>query len=446
MLIQVNVQKFKSFNELNSLNLIASNKLRKQKERLYESDTISLLKSTVIYGSNASGKSNFVEVLRFMKECVMNQEIPIESYNWYCRNHEDNKEKISSFSVQLLLNEDCYEYGFDAILNTQTIKDEWIVDLNKKKILYQRNNDGKPLNGLNLGREDRMRMEIYLDDFLHNDKSLFLTEMNRNKSFDKDSELSVYHRIYNWFVKDLNVVLPDMPLTKFSYYYDESTLSNIKKIVRSFDTGIEDIEIKNMSEEQLQNKIGISLYKDVINELKKNVQKQGQELNLSMRSKKEFFNITMNDNYDLEIKTLCFKHGQSMLDFEFCEESDGTKRVFDFLDILLNKNQNSVYVIDEMERSLHPNLFNRLIELLNEYQKQSNIQVIFTTHESSIMKQDLFRRDQIWFIERNKDNDSRIYSLDTFNERFDKKISKAYLEGRYGAIPQFKSLHINELE
>lgn len=446
MLIQVNVQNFKSFNELNSLNMIASNRLRKQKERLYESDTISLLKSTVIYGSNASGKSNFVEVLRFMKECVINQELPIESYNWYCRNHEDNREKISSFSVQLLLDGDCYEYGFDAILNTQTIKDEWIVNLNKKKILYQRNNEGKPLNGLNLGKEDRMRMEIYLDDFLHNDKSLFLTEMNRNKSFDKDSELSVYHRIYNWFVKDLNVVLPDMPLTKFSYYYDESTLSNIKKIVRSFDTGIEDIEIKNMSEEQLQNKIGISLYKDVINELKKNVQKQGQELNLSMRSKKEFFNITMNDNYDLEIKTLCFKHGQSMLDFEFCEESDGTKRVFDFLDILLNKNQNSVYVIDEMERSLHPNLFNRFIELLNEYQKQSNIQVIFTTHESSIMKQDLFRRDQIWFIERNKDNDSRIYSLDTFNERFDKKISKAYLDGRYGAIPQFKSLHINELE
>lgn len=446
MLIQVNVQNFKSFNESNSLNMIASNKLRTQKDKLYESVDIALLKSAVIYGANASGKSNFVEVLRFMKECVINQELPIESYNWYCRNHEDNREKISSFSVQLLLNEDCYEYGFDAILNTQTIKDEWIVNLNKKKILYQRNNDGKPLNGLNLGREDRMRMEIYLDDFLHNDKSLFLTEMNRNKSFDKDSELSVYHRIYNWFAKDLNVVLPDMPLTKFSYYYDESTLSNIKKIVRSFDTGIEDIEIKNMSEEQLQNKIGISLYKDVINELKKNFQKQGQKINLSMRSKKEFFNITMNDNYDLEIKTLCFKHGQSMLDFEFCEESDGTKRVFDCLDILLNKNQNSVYVIDEMERSLHPNLFNRFIELLNEYQKQSNIQVIFTTHESYIMKQDLFRRDQIWFIERNKDNDSRIYSLDTFNERFDKKISKAYLEGRYGAIPQFKSLHINELE
>ena len=446
MLIQVSVKNYKSFNELNSLNMIASNKLRTQKDKLYETVDITLLKSVVIYGANASGKSNFVDVLQFMKDCVLNQEIPVESYNMYCRNHRENIENISSFAVRLLLEKDCYEYGFDVVLNSQRIKDEWIIHLNHNKVLYQRNNKGRPMHNFNLNREERNRMDIYMNDFISNDKSLFLTEMNRNKQFEKDSNLNVFHKNYQWFTKDLNVVLPDMPLTNFAYYYDESTLNNIKKIVRSFDTGIEDIEIKNMSEEKLQNKIGISLYKDVISELKKKVQKQGQELNLSMRSKKEFFNITMNDNYDLEIKTLCFKHGKSILDFEFCEESDGTRRIFDFLDILLNKNQNSVYVIDEMERSLHPNLFNRFIEILNDYQKQSNIQVIFTTHESSIMKQDLFRRDQIWFVERNKDNDSRIYSLDTFNERFDKKISKAYLEGRYGAIPQFKSLHINELE
>lgn len=294
MLIQVNVQNFKSFNESNSLNMIASNKLRTQKDRLYESVDVTLLKSAVIYGANASGKSNFVEVLRFMKECVINQEIPIESYNWYCRNHEDNKEKISSFSVQLLLNGWCYEYGFDAILNTQTIKDEWIIHLNNNKVLYQRNNNGRPMHNLNLNREEQNRMDIYMNDFISNDKSLFLTEMNRNKHFEKDSNLNVFHKIYQWFTKDLNVVLPDMPLKKFAYYYDESTLNNIKKIVRSFDTGIEFIEIKNMSEEQLQNKIGISLYKDVIGELKKKVQKQGQELNLSMQSKKEFFNTLEN--------------------------------------------------------------------------------------------------------------------------------------------------------
>lgn len=163
-----------------------------------------------------------------------------------------------------------------------------------------------------------------------------------------------------------------------------------------------------------------------------------------MRSKKEIFSITMGQDYNLIIETISFKHGKSMLDFEFCEESDGTRRIFDFLDILFNKN--SVYVIDEMERSLHPNLFKHFIELLNQYQEISNIQVIFTTHQSEIMSQDLFRRDQIWFVESDKNNDSKIYSLDTFNERFDKKISKAYLEGRYGATPQFKSFNINELE
>ena len=139
MLIQVNVQNFKSFNESNSLNMIASNKLRTQKDRLYESVDVTLLKSAVIYGANASGKSNFVEVLRFMKECVINQEIPIESYNWYCRNHE---------------------YGFDAILNTQTIKDEWIIHLNNNKVLYQRNNNGRPMHNLNLNREEQNRMDI----------------------------------------------------------------------------------------------------------------------------------------------------------------------------------------------------------------------------------------------------------------------------------------------
>ncbi|RGS44601.1 hypothetical protein [Holdemanella biformis] len=98
MLIGMKVQNFTSFNDLTAFSMVASNKLRKQKERLYESDAISLLKSTVIYGSNVSSKSNFVEVLRFIKECVINPKISIESYNWYCRNHEDNRENIIFFS------------------------------------------------------------------------------------------------------------------------------------------------------------------------------------------------------------------------------------------------------------------------------------------------------------------------------------------------------------
>ena len=103
MLIGVYFNNFKSFNNLNSLNMIASNKINVHKERLYESNAVNLLKSAIIYGANASGKSNFVDVLQFMKHCVLNDEILYESYNWYCRNHEQNKNQISSFAVRLLI-------------------------------------------------------------------------------------------------------------------------------------------------------------------------------------------------------------------------------------------------------------------------------------------------------------------------------------------------------
>ena len=75
---------------------------------------------------------------------------------------------------------------------------------------------------------------------------------------------------------------------------------------------------------------------------------------------------------------------------------------------------------------------------------KQKIQLIFTTHESSIMDQELFRRDEIWFVERDKNNNSNIYSLDKFKERYDKKLSKAYLEGRYGAIPVFTFFRYKE--
>jgi AAA15 family ATPase/GTPase len=112
----------------------------------------------------------------------------------------------------------------------------------------------------------------------------------------------------------------------------------------------------------------------------------------------------------------------------------------------LNKSENKVYVIDEMERSLHPKLTSRFIELFDQMHPHQKIQLIFTTHESSIMDQELFRRDEIWFIERDKNNNSNIYSLDKFKERYDKKLSKAYLESRYGAIPVFNSLRKNRLQ
>ena len=123
--------------------------------------------------------------------------------------------------------------------------------------------------------------------------------------------------------------------------------------------------------------------------------------------------------------------------FDFKEESDGTKRLFDLMNILLSEEDDILYVIDELERSLHPMLVRRYLELFMERNAKGSSQLVFTTHESSIMSQDIFRRDEIWFVDRGEKGNSRLYSLDRFKDRFDKDIAKAYLDGRYGAIPVF---------
>lgn len=116
------------------------------------------------------------------------------------------------------------------------------------------------------------------------------------------------------------------------------------------------------------------------------------------------------------------------------------------MDMLLKTDDDMVYVIDELERSLHPKLTYHFIDLFKKFHEKKNVQLIFTTHEPTIMDQELFRRDEIWFVERNADNCSHLYSLDKYKERYDKKLSKAYLEGRYGAIPVFKSFSFTKGE
>ena len=106
----------------------------------------------------------------------------------------------------------------------------------------------------------------------------------------------------------------------------------------------------------------------------------------------------------------------------------------------LSDNKNKVYVIDEIDRCLHPQLTYKFIEAYLNISKDSQRQLIVTTHESHLLDFDLLRRDEIWFVDKDKNGHSSMYSLEAYNERFDKKIDKAYLEGRYGGVPVFSSI------
>jgi AAA15 family ATPase/GTPase len=143
---------------------------------------------------------------------------------------------------------------------------------------------------------------------------------------------------------------------------------------------------------------------------------------------------------------LVFYHDkENKYPFTLQDESDGTLRIFDLAEVLLANPDNKVFIIDELDRCLHPSLTLQFIRL---FLKEASCptftnQLIVTTHESRLMDLDILRRDEIWFTKKDK-GISSLYSLEDYNERFDKVIDKAYLNGRYGGIPVFDSVFLPE--
>ena len=444
VLIKAIVDNFLSFEKETELTMMPSNKTRKKPEHKINIKSTPMLKYGVIYGANASGKSNLIEVFRFFKYCVQ-KAIPMESIDKFCKTNESNATKPSLFELQFTVGEKFYAYGFSLLLSKRTVESEWLYELyqnGSQKTLFEREKGKKPVIGdeLSLTNADKAKLTTYLEDFDENSNVLFLTTMNRGKKYTQNSKMFFFKEVYQWISKNLLIVTPDTSLRSFEYYYDNASLCLINDLIKTFDTGITEVNIVEISLEELGNELPQPIFESIVNDIKeKSEDDKNLEFKISMRSETSFFNVEVKKGQEPKITTISLKHGNSFYNFKYQEESDGTRRLFDLLDMLLNKSNDTVYIVDEMERSLHPKLTSRFIELFDQIHSSRNMQLIFTTHESSIMDQELFRRDEIWFVERNNENVSNIYSLDKFKERYDKKLSKAYLEGRYGAIPVFTS-------
>ena len=133
-----------------------------------------------------------------------------------------------------------------------------------------------------------------------------------------------------------------------------------------------------------------------------------------------------------------FQHGTDESKYEYGEESDGTKRLIELLDVILHDDEEKVFIIDELDRSLHPQMTIKFVETFLNFSKDKNTQLIITTHESNLMDLNILRRDEIWFAEKELDNSTRLFTLEKFKIRYDKVVEKDYLAGRYGAVPVFK--------
>ena len=247
-----------------------------------------------------------------------------------------------------------------------------------------------------------------------------------------------------WIGESLDINYPNRPISDYSYMAKTENVEKVCKIISAFGTGITNFHMVKVEPEivlsNLPKQVRGNLLADIetrISEMRNNKKLKG--FGIIMRSARDFFILNINKDEKMECKTIKFSHGKENVLFNISEESDGTVRLLDLLEVLLS-GEGKTYVIDELDRCLHPSLTYKFVDTFLQLAAKRNIQLIVTTHESRLMDFDLLRRDEIWFVNKRKSGESDIYSLEEYNARFDQKIDKAYLEGRYGGVPVFNTI------
>lgn len=450
MLIRFNVKNFLSFDSRENgkseeFSMLAG-KVRNKKEHVYDTGDAKILKFSAIYGANASGKSNLVKALSFMRRTIL-KGLPKGHTDAYCKVNKENKKKESYFEMEILLDGKYYAYGFEVVLSQSKFISEWLIELtpdSREKTIFLRD----IINGqFEFGKELKEKtlidkLNVYAEDVRDDTSVLFLQIMNQNKKnlYQEYKKAAILKKVYLWVMQSLDINDPNRLISDYSYMARTENIEKICKIIAAFGTGITNFKMVEVPIEKILGELPKPIQEKLIADIEKKMIETERDSykGIIMRSDKEFFILEF-DEEKIICKTIQFSHGNQDILFNLSEESDGTVRILDLLEILLSE-ENKTYVVNELDRCLHPSLTYKFVELFLKLAEKKNIQLIVTTHESRLMDFDLLRRDEIWFVNKRKNGESDIYSLEEYNTRFDQKIDKAYLEGRYGGVPIFSTV------
>ena len=453
MLMKFSVSNFLSFNEQAVLTMHAG-KARKFGDRVYNDKKNKLTKIKTIFGANGSGKSNLILSLNFMRDLVLDG-LPRGFSNKYFRFNSEMKYSPSSFYVDILIDECTYTYGFDILLAEGKVLTESLYagsGNDKQKLIFKRNTETESFELGNYFKNDNafIRLNFYGEDSSNVKDKLFLTIINESKGklFTDFPELAVLKNIYEWFQMTLNISFPNNVLTGYPLF-TKANITDISNLLNALGTGINELKIIEVSPDAIQNKIPTNLYNKVIEDLEKaNMNREnytdGENPTIMLRSYKEFFTFEIEADNNIKITTVEFNHGNEDIYFDLNEESDGTVRILDLIEILFHLNDNRVFVIDEIDRCLHPAMTVKIIELFLELAKKRNTQLIITTHESRLLAAEILRNDEICFVNKNHSGASELCQLEKIQLRSDKKVYAALFDGTIDSIPKFDDKGLNK--
>jgi uncharacterized protein len=414
MLIEFRVCNFRSLRDEQVLTLVAAKDTALEELNTMPSGISaapSLLRSVVLYGPNASGKSNLIKAMQYMKAVVTQSAsiAPDRKFKVVPFLLDGNSsERPTEFEITLIIDGVRYQYGFK--MTTQRITYEYLLVYKsaKPQKWFERTFDpvGEKYD-YEFSSSLRGKKDSWRDATRPN--SLFLSMAVLLNS-------DQLKPIYDWFNVGLTVV-------------------NEKHILN------EDFSIKKLQESEGKAEISEFLTAaDIsISEIDVVTQKQPAHA-LVFKNENDTPSIKRQDK---DVYELRFKHDteEGSAVFALDDESTGTRNLLflagPVLDIL---KKGRVLMVDELDTSLHPLLVRRLVELFNNpVTNPNNAQLIFTTHDTSLLDNTLFRRDQIWFVEKDRAQASSLYPLSDFSPRKNEAFEIGYLTGRYGALPFFKN-------
>jgi AAA15 family ATPase/GTPase len=426
--------------------MIAQQKKPMSLQMIENKSGIDILKAGIIYGANASGKSNLVKALGFMKEVVVNGLKETLTFNKHFRLEKGNNNKPSLFEIEFQYQNKIYNYGFAIILSKKIIVEEWLYELNKNSQtpIFERQRDDNGNTKLDIplkfgkgkkNENNKLRLELIGENL--SDNELFLTEVAKKNTKNIPQAQSLLD-VYKWFDDVLMIIFPHSKFGGIDYIGDSNEMTQIFcKFLDIFNTGINGLESKLLDFEKTLSYLPNEIKDEILKTLQNN---EGEHTIFEING--EPYITHKDENSNFKIKKLMTKHRiKESEDYELFEinreESDGTRRIFDFFPALLMlANQESIFVIDEIDRSLHPILTKNIVDLFLKNTAGIPSQLIVTTHESSLLDLNFIRKDEIWFMEKNEIGESNLYSLDEFKPRADRmQIRKDYLLGRFGAIP-----------
>ena len=422
MLIQFSCQNFKCFKDEIKLSLIASNydKATREDENIIDVNKfgLRLLKSAVVYGANASGKTKLIDSMAFMRSFILSSskegqiDEPIDVTPFLLNSETEHAPSI--FEIIFVHKNEMYRYGFEV--DKVQVLSEWLYHKPKTKEteIFYREEQEFSINKRKFDVSDIVERSRVRPNAL-----LLSVAANFNDKFAI--------KVLDWF-RDFNIIsgIDEEGYEGFSMRRIDNAKGKISALdlMKSADLDMENWSIEMTALDNLPVEFPDAL-KDLI---KKN---NKDNLKIEILSDVKTYHKKFNN------KNLA----EDLVEFSMeKDESEGTKKYFAFSGPILETLQNGeILVVDELANKLHPNLVCKLVEIFNSKEKNpNNAQLIFNTHDTNLLSSGLFRRDQIWFMEKDRYGASSLYSLGDFKTdtvRKEDNFEKNYIKGKYGAIP-----------